>query len=155
MVLWVLFRVPTTTQVCCCMYPQQHILTKCVVVWCCGCCFEYPQQHILTKCVVVWCCGCCFEYPQQHILTKCVVKVMWVLYSKQHPHHHRCDVGVNCGSKQHPHHRNTTTHFNKMCCCMVLWVLFRVPTTTHFNKMCCCMVLWVLRPTTPFNNTFC
>ena len=63
MVLWVLFRVPT----------QQHILTKCVVVWCCGCCFEYPQQHILAKCVVVWCCGCCFEYPQQHILTKCVV----------------------------------------------------------------------------------
>ena len=37
--------------------PQQHILTKCVVVWCCGCWFEYPQQHILTKCVVVWCCG--------------------------------------------------------------------------------------------------
>ena len=84
-------------------------LTKCVV-WCCGCCFEYPQQwqqHILTKCVVGWCCG------------------------SQHPQHH-------------------TTHFVEMCCCTVLWVLFRVPTTTHFNKMCCCMVLWVLRHTTPF-----
>ena len=38
----------------------------------------------------------------------------------------------------------TTTTFNKMCCCMVLWVLFRAPTTTTFNKVCCCMVLWVL-----------
>ena len=36
-----------------------------------------------------------------------------------------------------------------MCCCMVLWVLFRVPTTTHFNKMCCCMVLWVLLTASP------
>ena len=39
--------------------------------------------------------------------------------------------------------------------CTVLWVLFRVPTTTHFNKMCCCMVLWVLRPTTPFKMCCC
>ena len=41
---------------------------------------------------------------------------------------------------------------------MVLWVLFRVPTTvttTHFNKMCCWMVLWVATPTTPYNNTCC
>ena len=47
-----------------------------------------------------------------------------------------------------------TTHFNTMCCCMVLWVnLFRVPTTTHFNKVCCYMVLWVLFRV-PHNNTF-
>ena len=42
-----------------------------------------------------------------------------------------------------------------MCCCMVLWVLFRVPTTTHFSKVCCCMVLWVLfrvPTTTHFNK---
>ena len=41
---------------------------------------------------------------------------------------------------------------------MVVWVLFRVPTTvttTHFNKMCCWMVLWVATPTTPYNNTCC
>ena len=52
----------------------------------------------------------------------------------------------------------TTTHFNKMCCCMVLWVLFRVPTTTHFNKVCCCMVLWVLfrvPTTTHFSKVCC
>ena len=92
----------------------------------------------LTKCVVVWCCGCCFEYPQQwqqHILTTCVVE--WC-----------------CGS-QHPQHHTTTPHFVEMCCCTVLWVLFRVPTTTHFNKMCCCMVLWVLRHTTPFTLLKC
>ena len=51
----------------------------------------------------------------------------------------------------------TTTHFNNMCYCMVLWVLFRVPTTTHFNQMCCCMVLCVLFrvPTTTHFNQMC
>ena len=99
------------------MWHTTTTLTKCVVVWCCGCCFEYPQQHILTKCVVVWCCGCCFEYPQQHILLKCVV--VWC-----------------CGCCfEYPQQHILT----KMCCCMVLWVLFRVPTTTTLTK---CVVVW-------------
>ena len=51
----------------------------------------------------------------------------------------------------------TTTTFNKVCSCMVLWVLFRVPTTTTFNKVCSCMVLWVLFrvPTTTTFNKVC
>ena len=43
----------------------------------------------------------------------------------------KCVVVWCCGCCfEYP--QGTTTHFNKMCCCMVLWVLFRVPTTTHF-----------------------
>ena len=64
MVLWVLFRVG---------YPQQHILTKCVVVWCCGCCF--PQHHTTTHFGKMCCCGYSKQHHntiQQHILLKCV-----------------------------------------------------------------------------------
>ena len=70
----------------------------------------------------------------------------------------------------------TTTHFNKLYCCMVLWVLLThntiqqhillnvllwvletTPTTPYNNTFCENVLLWVLEttPTTPYNNTFC
>ena len=88
---------------------QQHILLKCVVVWCCGCWFEYPQQHI---------CGYSKQHPQHHTTTH-FVKLCCCGYSKQHPQHHTTHFVKMCccgDSKQHPQH-HTTTHFVTMCCC--------------------------------------
>ena len=166
-------------------------LTKCVV-WCCGCCFEYPQQwqqHILTKCVVEWCCGS--QHPQHHTTTHvvemCCCTVLWVLfrvhtttnvllygvvgvtthnyihfvkmcccgYSKQHPQHHTTthfNKMCCCGySKQHPQH-HTTTHFVKMCCCGYSKQHPQHHTTTHFVKMCCCGYSKQHHTTTHFVN---
>ena len=99
-VLWVLFRVPTTTNVllygvvgvtthntihfvkmCCCGYSkqhpyntiQQHILTKCVVVGTRNNTHNTIQQHTLLKCVVVGTRNNTHNTIQQHILLKCVV----------------------------------------------------------------------------------
>ena len=93
-VLWVLFRVPTTTNVLlydvvgvtthntihfvkmsCCGYSKQHpqhILTKCVV----GTrnnTHNTIQQHTLLKCVVVGTRNNTHNTIQQHTLLKCVV----------------------------------------------------------------------------------
>ena len=63
-------------------------LTKCVNKMCCcmvlWCCFEYTQHHILTKWVVVWCCG--KQHPQHHTTTNfvniVVVCHLWTIVVK-------------------------------------------------------------------------
>ena len=96
-VLWVLFRVPTTTNVllyggvgvtthntihfakmCCTRNNthntiQQHILTKCVVVGTRNNTHNTIQQHTLLKCVVVGTRSNTHNTIQQHTLLKCVV----------------------------------------------------------------------------------
>ena len=96
MVLWVLFRVPTTTNVllygvvgvtthntihfvkmCCCGYskqhPQHHTTTHFAKMCCCGYSKQHPQHHTTTHFVKMCCCGYSKQHPQHHILLKCVV----------------------------------------------------------------------------------
>ena len=155
-VLWVLFRVPTTTNVL--LYGVVGVTTHNTIhfvkMCCCGYSKQHPQHHTtihFVNVVVVchlWWCGCCFEYPQFTPTSLCCCCVspmmMWVLFRVPAVYTHitltthfvkMCCCGY---SKQHPQH-HTTTHFVKMCCCgYSKQVDPQHHTTTHFVKMCCC-----------------
>ena len=99
-VLWVLFRVPTTTNVL--LYGVVGVTTHNTIhfvkMCCCGYSKQHPQHHTTTHFNKMCCCGYSKQHPQHHTTTH-FVKMCCCGYSKQHPQHH------------------TTTHFVKMCCC--------------------------------------
>ena len=159
MVLWVLFRVPTTThfsKVCCCMVLWVLFRVPTTTHFnkvngvVCRNTHNTIQQHILLKCVVVGTRNNNHNTVQKHISTKCVDVRSKNVTAKWYGDKLQVGDKMMAVTPDKVPDINVDT-VDRACKLKVV----RAPPTTRKNVLL--SLLWVLEttPTTPYNNTRC